>query len=305
MNNRYCIACGKAIEGNNEGMHARCIRELFGRRDIPVLDIEPAGIPGAAQKMAGHMSISGVQPKLSLKVQGNKLLTTETGGQYILKPQTERFLLLPENENLCMNIFNIAGIETAKHTLLHFDNGINAYIVKRFDRDNDRKIHCEDFTPVLGHSDKYRGSVEQIGKAIMQYTKFPGLEAQKFFKMVIMNFILGNGDAHLKNYLLLYDEEGNKSLAPAFDIVSSKLVIEGEKDTALTLSSKDKNLKRENFIELAQYLDINEKVYSDMIDEIIAMKEDIISVVNDYPYMNELKEQFIEIITEEFKRISR
>ncbi|MDY6786651.1 MAG: hypothetical protein SVK54_00835, partial [candidate division WOR-3 bacterium] len=86
MNNRYCIACGEALEANNEQMHARCIRELFGSSEIPALDIEPAGISGAGQKMAGHLSISGVQPKLSLKVQGNKLITTETGGQYILKP---------------------------------------------------------------------------------------------------------------------------------------------------------------------------------------------------------------------------
>ncbi len=120
-------------------------------------------------KLAGKMSVSGVQPKLSLAHNPEKriLEAVETGGKYLLKPQTDRFPMLPENENLCMNIASALGIETPPHALIPLADKKTAYIVKRFDRLEDGTgIPMEDFQQLLEKKDKYEGSCEQIANFI-------------------------------------------------------------------------------------------------------------------------------------------
>jgi serine/threonine-protein kinase HipA len=206
------------------------------------------------------MSISGVQPKLSMSRQGSRLIPLTTGGQFILKPQTDRFPLLPQNENLCMLIAGLMEIVIPPHGLFDLLDGSPAYLVRRFDRTKDGgKLRCEDFAQILGENDKYSGSMEQIGKKIRELSSVPGLDVQLFYERVLLNFLLGNGDAHLKNFSMLEADDGGLRLSPAYDIVCSKAVIPKELDCALTLNGKQNKITRGDFERLADVLKIPAK----------------------------------------------
>jgi serine/threonine-protein kinase HipA len=240
-------------------------RKVFGVNEEPAIDLTLAEVSLKAQEMVGKMSISGVQPKLSVRLARKDgvphLEVAPEGGQYILKPQVQAFLNLPENEELCMTIAEDLGIDAPPHCLVHLKDKSLAYVVKRFDRVGQRKIHQEDFAQVLGKADKYDGSVEEIGRKLKAVSEVPGLDVQLFFERVVFNFLIGNGDAHVKNYSIIYDDEGRVRLAPAYDLVCSRIVIPDEADeSALTIQGKKSRIKRKDMDILAEYLGIPERV---------------------------------------------
>jgi len=231
------------------------IKRMFGTTVWPVIDFGLAGIPFQAQKLAGKLSISGMQPKLILKLNTDKnQLETMPGGDYILKPQTDRFLNIPENEQCCMDIAEVLGIDTPPHCLLPLKDNSLAYVIKRFDREDGEKIHQEEFSQLLGEDDKYKGSVERIGRKIREISTAPGYDLQLLFERVVLNFIVANADAHLKNYSMRYFGDGRR-LSPVYDVVCSRLVIPDEKEeSAITVNGKKNNLTRSDFDVLAAYL---------------------------------------------------
>ena len=122
------------------------------------------------------------------------------------------------------------GIKTATHCLVKLPSGNFAYITQRFERIGERKLACEDLcqlTETLTEH-KYRGSYEKTGKVIKQFSSQSGFDALHYFELVIFSFITGNADMHLKNFSMLEDEDGNFFLSPAYDLVSTLLVIKNE-----------------------------------------------------------------------------
>lgn len=240
-------------------------KKVFGVDQAPVVNLSLGEISSKAQELVGKMSISGVQPKFSvrlIKTEGiPELEITSSDGEYILKPQVQTMADLPQNEEVCMTIAEKVGINVPGHCVLPLKDQTLAYVVKRFDRIKGQKIHQEDFAQILGKTDKYQGSVEEIGKKLNTISEVPGLDRQLFFERVVFSFLIGNGDAHLKNYSINRDDEGRVRLSPAYDLVSSRLVIPKEEDdSALTINGKKNNLKRTDFETLAAYLKVPEKV---------------------------------------------
>ena len=158
------------------------------------------------QEHSKKLSISGVQLKYSLKLINNQLELCEKGGEYILKPipvarQLSELVSAPENEHLTMQIAEkVFNINTASNGLIYFKDGQPAYITKRFDVINDeRKFLQEDFAQLLsrskqthGETFKYEGNYEEIGNLIKRYVaaSIPALE--KFFKLIVFNYIISN-----------------------------------------------------------------------------------------------------------------
>ncbi len=262
----------------------------------PRINLSLQDIPLKAQEMAGKMSISGMQPKLSVKLYRRlkELVITAEGGEYILKPQIMQFPHIPENENCCMEIASDLRIEVPPQCLLSLTDGTLAYVIKRFDRQGLGKIHQEDFSQILGKKDKYQGSLEEIGKKIEKISAVPGLDTQLFFERVVFNFLIGNGDAHSKNFSVLYFEDRGARLAPAYDIVCSKLVIPKEEDSALTINGKKNNLTRKDFDALADYLEIPPKIRYDNLQEKAEM---IKEHINGSKLPVDFKKKFVEIVT--------
>jgi serine/threonine-protein kinase HipA len=299
----HCDICGKAHDGQGR-YHSACLRRLFGTPSLPVVELSHDEVLSKAQEMAGRMSISGVQPKLSVSRQGSRLVAVTAGGQFILKPQTERFPMLPQNENLCMIIAGRLEIDVPPHGLFELRDGSPAYIVRRFDRTKDGgKLRCEDFVQILGEDDKYAGSLERIGKKMRELSVVPGLDVQLFFERVLLNFLLGNGDAHLKNFSMLETDEGGLRLSPAYDIVCSKAVIPKETDCALTLNGKSDKIRRTDFERFGEALKIPGKVVSDILQRFRESKLVMLEEVQDSRLSAALQGKVRKVFEERHQRL--
>jgi serine/threonine-protein kinase HipA len=197
------------------------------------------------------MSIQGVQPKLSatLNVRQQGFDIVDTGGTFILKPQNANFLQLPENEGVTMCMAEKAGIEVPTTGLIRSIDGSFTYFVRRFDRlKKGQKLATEDFTQLLGHNreTKYDASMEKLVDVIEQFCTFPALEKEKLFRLVLFNFLVGNEDAHLKNFSLI-TRQGKVELSPAYDLLNSTIVLRGAKieEFALPLAGKKRKLNQD------------------------------------------------------------
>lgn len=277
-------------------------KNMFNSTRWPVIDFTLAEVSRQAQKLAGKLSISGVQPKLSLKLdrKQNVLIPVAKGGEYILKPQTSSFPNIPENENCCMDIAEDLTMDVPPHCLMPLKDNSLAYLIKRFDRAKGLKIHQEDFAQILAQTDKYKGSVEQIGRRLKEISSAPGYDVQILFERVVLNFILGNGDAHLKNYSISYREVDVIRLSPVYDIVCSKLVIDDEEDSAIAINGKKNKLQREDFDKLAEYFNIPMKVRYEKFENKF---ERIRHIIENSSLDKENQQQFLEIIMERLSRL--
>jgi len=283
-------------------LNEKFLKEMFNSSKMPVIDFGLGDISRKAQELTGKLSISGVQPKLSVKLdeKQNMLIPAAEGGKYILKPQTPAFPNIPENEQCCMDIAKELNIEVPLHCLIPLKDKSLSYVVKRFDREKSVKIHQEDFGQILEQTDKYKGSVEQIGRKLKEISSAPGYDVQLLFERVVLNFILGNGDAHLKNYSIAYRDKDNIRLTPAYDIVCSKLVIPGDEDSAITIHGKKNKLLREDFDQLGDDFSIPIKIrYEKFGNKFNVMRK----IIETSSIAKEKQGQFLEIIKERINRI--
>ena len=293
-----CLNCLKPADENIQ-YHPECLKKLFGVKTLPEINFGLSDIFSEVIKMPGKMSISGVQPKLSVKLnkKSNVLEVTAENGEYILKPQTQSFENLPENEQLCMSLAEMLNFSVPPRAIMRLKDKSFAYIVKRFDRDNGKKIHQEDFQQILSIdiNDKYKGSYEKIGKALKSISTVPGLDLQFFYERVLFYFIIGNGDAHTKNFSIQYFDGGQNRLSPVYDIVSSRLAIPGEsEETALTLNGKKNNITSSDFEEFAKYLNILQT--PQMTKKIIDKKNDFFEMIDSYDILSEDKRKELKEI---------
>ena len=307
--NYRCLSC-QVMETElalPKGYHTRCSRKLFGTINPPEVPFKATDIVSEAQKMVGKMSISGVQPKLSVIHDRKKgqLNVAERGGLYILKPPTERFESLPENENLCMNIASVYGIEVPPHGLLPLMDDRLVYVVKRFDRLEDgSKLQQEDFQQLLQTNDKYTGSYERIATFIKKHSCVPGLDLVRLFERALLFYVLGNGDAHLKNFSLLKKKEVDYQLSPAYDIVNSRLILPGEKeDMCLSLQGKKNRLFGGDFRRLSEHFGLNRKQVDNSLTHLNDLKLSIETMIGESFLSQHLKDGFLEIFRERVKRI--
>ncbi|MCX6262048.1 MAG: HipA domain-containing protein [Bacteroidia bacterium] len=207
-----------------------------------------------AYNRAAKMSIQGVQPKLSarLNIKDEKFEIVDKGGKYILKPQHHLYSQMPENEDLTMRLADEIGLEIPLHGLIWSKDDTLTYFIKRFDRkgQND-KVPVEDFAQLAGLSrdTKYNYSMEKIVDVINKYCTFPSIENLKLFKLVIFNYLIGNEDMHLKNFSII-TEDGKITLSPCYDLVNSTIEYKKqEEEIALPLKGKKKHLTRSILID--------------------------------------------------------
>jgi serine/threonine-protein kinase HipA len=202
---------------------------------------------------AGKMSIQGVQPKLSvrLNVRKNIFNVVDSGGDYIIKPQLFDYAEVPENEDLTMRLAAIIGLEVPLHGLMYSIDGSFAYFIRRFDRiGRGGKLPLEDFAQLTGNDrdTKYRSSMEQVAAVIERFCTFPAIEKTKLFKLTLFNFLIGNEDSHLKNYSLIR-RDSKIELSPLYDLLNSAMILKSKEEIALPLNGKKRNLDREDFLD--------------------------------------------------------
>ena len=202
---------------------------------------------------ASKMSIQGVQPKLSVKLNIKREIfeIVDTGGHYIFKPQTMSYEEVPENEDLTMRLAKSIGIEVPIHGLLYSRDGSFTYFIKRFDRfGRNQKIPLEDFAQLSqkNRETKYSSSMEKVASIIDEFCTFPAIEKYKLFNLTLFSFLIGNEDMHLKNFSVI--RRGIKvELSPAYDLLNSTIVINSGEELALPLNGKKNKLRKDDFID--------------------------------------------------------
>ncbi len=270
-----CLYCYKEINSTElktpagiKGYHPKCSKIFYGNSTPPVLDFtEDQILELAEQIIKSQRTVTGVQPKLSLRLRSEtntpeRFTIVGLWGEYILKPQTNLYPNLPQIEDLTMHLAEISKIKTVQHALIKLKSGQLAYITKRIDRNNGKKLHMEDMCQLTERltEHKYKGSYEQIAKVIKKHTANPGLDVTDYYELVLFSFLTGNNDMHLKNFSLL-KRNLTYDLCPAYDLVASELVVEeDDEDLALNLNGKKKKIKRKDFESAMKVAGIKQKV---------------------------------------------
>ncbi|MDQ2863031.1 MAG: HipA domain-containing protein [Bacteroidota bacterium] len=314
MKENRCLYCYQPLPEGVTDFHEKCSRKFFGTSIPPTLDYGNDQMQALAKEIViRSITVTGVQPKLSLTIEKtpndpkhSRLTIVGLWGGYILKPPTATFTNLPENEDLTMHLAEIFKIPAAAHSLIRLRSGELAYITKRFDRIKKDKLPLEDMCQLTETltNDKYRSSMEKVGKCIEKYSTRPGLDNTVFFETVVFSFLTGNADMHLKNFSLLTTKENDIVLAPAYDLVCTKIVIPDDKEEmALTINARKRKLKRSDFDSFAKNLKIPAKAmensYTKFTNKIKRANEWIdISFLPDGT-----KEKYKNIIAENAKKI--
>lgn len=244
-----------------------------------ILRPEYPALPGAAPHAEPHsllfrFSLAGAQWKLSARSSGRGLTTRAlTGGTAcIAKFHSPEYPGLPQCEFATMYWAHAAGLRTPKFSLrsvADFDQipdemptgDGQVFVIERFDRNAEDRIHIEDFGQILDRppgTAQYNGSYEEIASVIRWIAPE---SAQELLKTIVFHTISGNGDAHLKNFSVLYPDGRNAVLTPAYDIVSTMLYFApGKEELALTLNGQKKfaTVNAQSFNRLIEKLGIEQ-----------------------------------------------
>jgi len=269
-----CLCCYKELLPGDVDYHSSCIRRFFGKPVVPEMVYDRASVRELAKQVVmAQTSVTGVQAKLSMDIEKiehtSRFTIVGLWGRYILKPQTERYANLPENEDLTMRLAQDAKIDVVPHILIRMHDGELAYLTRRIDRTKDGgKLPMEDMCQLTERltEHKYRGSYEQIAKAIQKYSSAPGLDLVNYWTVVLFSWLTGNSDMHLKNFSL-YAPMNQMVLTPAYDLLNTLLVMpQDTEELALTLNGKKSRLQRADFERAMLASGLNEKVVNNIFN---------------------------------------
>lgn len=310
---KKCLYCYQPLEESGNDFHASCARKIFGTATPPVIDFDLKQLEELAKQIIiKSVAVTGVQPKLSLDLEKHKnelsrlTIVGLLHGDYILKPPSAEYTELPENEDLTMHLAELVKINTAKHSLIRLRSGELAYLTKRFDRKNGKKIAVEDCCQLSENltEHKYRGSVEMIGRLTYQFTTNKGFEAQRLFELVLFSYLTGNADMHLKNFSLIENTIGEYELSPAYDLLNTALVITDDKEeSALTINGKKNRLKRSDFDSLASSLKINEKSLQSIYERFKNVLPEWIVFIKQSFLSQKMKKGYVELLNAKHKKM--
>ena len=309
-----CLYCYKELGKDEKDFHKACSKKMFGTKDVPELSYTRKALNDLArQVIRSQTTLTGVQAKLSLDINKGTAGTTDRftivglWGRYILKPQTDRFASLPEVEDLTMHLAELAKIRVVPHSLIRFADGELCYITRRIDRtEKGEKLPMEDMCQLTERltEHKYKGSYEQIAKGIQRFSSVPKLDLVNYWEQVVFSWITGNADMHLKNFSLYSTVKGHYTLTPAYDMLSTALVMpEDTEELALTLNGKKRKLKKSDFITAMQASGLEEKVIENIFHKFFKVKDKWFDFINLSFLSNDMKERYKSIIDEKLKMI--
>ncbi len=315
---------GLLLEGFSE-YSPLFLRRMFGGRKVShILPYNAPEIDEEDQKKfmqnRKRISISGVQEKYSVLLEKNNLRLTEEKeqGTYILKPKPhglQKTGMVPANEHVTMQIASqVYKITTAENGLVFFSNDEPAYITKRFDvGDNGVKLGKEDFASLAGKTEenagknfKYDYSYEGVAELVKEHVGAWKIEMEKFYNLIVFNFLFSNSDAHLKNFSLLETINGDYVLSPAYDLLDTRIHVEEEGLFALNdelfkewhwsdcrINNPQHNPCKEDFIEFGKIIDINENRVNKLLEPFLQKQIEVEKLVKRSFLDEETKSQYL------------
>lgn len=307
-----CLYCYKELHQEID-FHQKCSLDFFGTKGVPKLSYSLKQMSELAKDVIDRsVAVPGVQPKLSMSLINNAIGDAENrltvvgalGGNYIFKPPSDQFAEMPQNEHVTMRIAEAFGIRVVPSSLIRLQSGEIAYITKRIDRTVDgNKVHMLDMFQITEAFDKYKSSMEKIGKALGSYSSNTVLDKLFFFELTLFSFITGNNDMHLKNFSVIASSSG-WILAPAYDLLNVAIVnSEDDEELALTLAGKKKKLNLTHFKALGANLSLTPKQINGVLNCIIKNKPKAIQWVNNSFLSSEMKESYINLLNERYLKL--
>jgi len=313
MDNK-CLYCYKLVDGEGD-FHEKCCKEFFGTPRPPKITYSIDEMAELAKEVVERsIAVPGVQAKLSMSVvkdiQENSdarlIVVGALGGQYIFKPPSAKFAEMPENEHVTMRIAEAFGIRVVPSSLICLASGELSYITKRVDRtESGRKIHMLDMFQITEAFDKYKSSMEKVGKAIHAYSVNTLLDKLIFFELSVFSFLTGNNDMHLKNFSMIEGSSG-WVLAPAYDLLNVAIVLkEDTEELALTLDGRKKKLKKAHFEKLAKGLQLTDKQIRGVFNRMINNRPMAIEWIDKSFLSDEMKTDYKEVLNNRYNQLTQ
>lgn len=272
------------------------------------------------------MSISGAQPKLSLKISEEKeLMVTPDNGAYILKPSPEAYPGLAENEHAIMLCMAYLKFAIPPFALIPFrpegqDNQSElAFIIRRYDRKGGVKIHQEQLDAAMGINDKYGNinaqqtvSYERAAKFLIKNVDSSLKAKYDILQRVVCAYLLGNNDMHLRNLGVVYSADGKASIAPVYDFVSvvpypssfsevlALPLLEKEESGYGVADGLDSHIGEytgHDFLEFASGMGLNRNLAIKKIQHITSQVEKLMEIINGSYMLNKHKKVVCEYIS--------
>jgi serine/threonine-protein kinase HipA len=287
--------------------------EFFGTPSPPEIEYSLDQMDELAKNVVERsVAVPGVQPKLSMtlvketKENSDARLTVvgALGGHYIFKPPSDKFPEMPENEHVTMRMAEVFGIKVVPSSLIRLLSGELSYITKRVDRiKTGEKIHMIDMFQITEAFDKYKGSMEKVGKALDSYSSNTMLDKTYFFDLALFSFLIGNNDMHLKNFSMIENVFG-WALSPAYDLLNVAIVFpEDTEELALTLVGKKKKLKREHFKQLGEGLGLTPKQIKSAFNRIIKNRSNASDWIERSFLSDEMKIAYNNVIEKRYNQL--
>lgn len=262
-----------------------------------------------------RLSLAGAQDKLAVRLEGGAICLPLGGAPstHILKPNVERFAGVVFNEAFCMQLAAAAGLPAAAVETREVD-GISYLLVERYDRHHRlvpdeapvvERLHQEDFCQALGivSEQKYQKeggpSLKQCFALLREVSSAPVIDLARLLDDVVFNYIVGNNDAHAKNFSLLYRPAGTGELeirlAPLYDVVSTVYYPELSRDMAMRIGEQysSENVSLRDFERLADDAKLGKPLVRARLTEMTERVRDVLSKV---PVTNPVAEKVADLI---------
>jgi len=311
MENR-CLYCYETVEGESD-FHEKCSMEFFGTPTPPKLEYSLDQMDELAKNVVERsVAIPGVQPKLSMSLVKEAKEKSDTrltvvgalGGHYIFKPPSDRFPEMTENEHVTMRMAESFGIRVVPSSLIRLLSGELSYITKRIDRsETGAKIHMIDMFQITEAFDKYKSSMEKVGKALGSYSSNTLLDKTFYFDLAIFSFLTGNNDMHLKNFSMIENISG-WGLSPAYDLLNVAILFpEDTEELALTLVGKKKKFKREHFEKFGEGLELTSKQIKGTFNRMIKNKSGAFDLIDRSFLSKDMKTAYKEVLEGRYRQL--
>ena len=304
-----CLYCYEPLTEEAD-FHKKCSREFFGTPAPPKLPYSIDQMAELAKNVVERsIAVPGIQAKLSMSLMEETRENTGTrltvvgalGGNYIFKPPSDKFPEMPQNEHVTMRIAKAFNIQVVPSSLIRLASGELSYITKRVDRaENGEKIHMLDMFQITEAFDKYKSSMEKVGRALHSYSENTLLDKIFYFELSLFSFLTGNNDMHLKNFSMIKSASG-WVLAPAYDLLNVAIVLpEDKEELALTIEGKKKKIKLEHFVKLGKGLELTDKQIESVFKRMIKNKPNAIEWIDKSFLSDNMKTAYKEILESRF-----
>lgn len=287
--------------------------EFFGTKTAPLIPYTLDSMAEMAKLVVERsVTVPGVQAKLSMsllketqeKRQARFTVVGALGGNYIFKPPSATYPEMPQNEHLTMRLAEAFKINVVPSSLIRLESGELSYITRRVDRTGDgSKIHLLDMFQVTEAFDKYKSSMEKIGKALHKYSANTLLDKLLFFELALFSFLSGNNDMHLKNFSMVEGPSG-WVLAPAYDLLNVAIILpDDDEELALTMAGKKKKFRKDDFISFSKGLELTGKQTDSAFGRMLENKSAAAEWVRKSFLSEKMKKAYLELMESRYRQL--